>query len=120
MANILVVDDDDNMRRLIRTILERRGHQVSEARDGLEGLARVDETGPDLVVTDLVMPGIGGFALFAELRRRQSPPKVLMVSGKRFQPDGEWSALAAEGLVGFMDKPFTPAELAQSVHALVG
>jgi CheY-like chemotaxis protein len=120
VAKILVVDDDDNMRRLIRTILERRGHQVSEARDGLEGLARVEENHPDLVVTDVVMPGIGGLALLAELQRRQVPPKVLMVSGKRFQPADEWSAWAANGKVGFMAKPFTPAELAQSVHALVG
>ena len=120
MAKILVVDDDDNMRRLIRTILERRGHQVTEARDGLEGLARFDESRPDLVVSDVVMPGIGGFAFVAELHRRESPPKVLMVSGKQFRPNGEWSALAARGLVGFMEKPFTPAELVQSVHGLVG
>ena len=120
MAKILVVDDDDNMRRLIRTILERRGHQVTEARDGLEGLARFDESRPDLVVSDVVMPGIGGFAFVAELHRRESPPKVLMVSGKRFRPNGEWSALVAPGLVGFMEKPFTPAELVQRVHGLVG
>ena len=120
MAKILVVDDDDKMRRLIKTILERRGHQVSEARDGLEGLARFDQSRPDLVVTDMVMPGIGGLALVAELQRQPSPPKILMVSGKRFRPEDEWSALASRGLVGFVEKPFTPAELAHSVHALIG
>ena len=120
MAKILVVDDDDNMRGLIRTILERRGHEVSEARDGLEGLARCDEHHPDLVVTDVVMPGIGGMALLSELQRRQSPPKVLVVSGKRFQPDDQWSVMAASGRVGFMEKPFTPVQLAQSVHGLIG
>jgi CheY-like chemotaxis protein len=120
VARILVVDDDDNMRGLIRTILERRGHVVSEARNGLEGLARCDETRPDLIVTDVVMPGIGGLAMLSELQRRQSPPKVLMVSGKRFQAEDEWSVLAAGGMVGFMEKPFTPVQLAQSVHALIG
>lgn len=120
MANILVVDDDDNMRHLMKTILERQGHGVTIAKDGLEGLARVDEKSPDLVVTDIVMPGIGGLALFSELQRTPSPPKILIVSGKRFQPDGEWTALRARGLVAFVQKPFTPAELAQSVAVLLG
>jgi len=120
VANILVVDDDDNMRRLIKTILERRGHQVSEARDGLEGIARFEERLPDLVVTDMQMPGIGGLALISELQRRPSPPKVLVVSGKHFRPDGELSGLAARGLIAFVEKPFTPADLSQSVEALIG
>ena len=118
MANILVVDDDDNMRRLIRTILERRGHQVTEARDGLEGLARFDETRADLVITDLVMPGMGGLAFVAELQGRQSPPKVLVISGKSAEPDGALSEFANRGMIGFMGKPFTPVELSQSVEAL--
>ena len=120
MAKVLVVDDDDNMRRLIKTILERRGHEVSEARDGLQGLSRFDDLRPDLVVTDAVMPGMGGLALVAELHRREPPSKILMVSGKQFRPEEEWSALAADGLIGFLGKPFTPTEIAQSVHALIG
>ena len=120
MASILVVDDDDNMRRLIRAILERRGHEVGEARDGLEGLARFDEMLPDLVVTDVMMPGIGGMALIAELQRRQPSPKVLVISGKRLRAERDLTELAARGLVRSLDKPFTPAELAQSVQALLG
>jgi len=120
VANILIVDDDDNMRRLIKTILERRGHQVSEARDGLEGIARFEERLPDLVVTDMVMPGIGGLALLTELQRRSSPPKVLVVSGKQFRPEGDLSRLAARGLIGFVEKPFTPADLSRSVDTLIG
>ena len=120
MASVLVVDDDDNMRALIKTILERRGHQVSVARDGLEGLASFEAGGQDLVVTDLVMPGIGGLAFFAELQRRQSPPKVLIVSGNKVRPDGDMSLLQASGRLAFMQKPFTPMELAQSVQSLIG
>jgi CheY-like chemotaxis protein len=120
MASILVVDDDDNMRSLIKTILERRGHHVSVARNGIEGLARFEEGLQDLVVTDLVMPGIGGLALFAELQRRQSPPKVLIVSGNKVPLDADMSNLQARGLLAFVQKPFTPMELAQSVQSLIG
>jgi CheY-like chemotaxis protein len=120
VAKVLVVDDDDNMRRLIKTVLERRGHQVSEARDGLEGLASYDKDCPDLVVTDVVMPGMGGLALMAELHKRASPPKILIVSGKHFRLDGEGAALADRGLIRIMAKPFTPAEISGCVHALVG
>ncbi len=117
---ILVVDDDDNMRSLIKAILERRGHQVCVACDGLQGLATFEKRRHDLVVTDVVMPGIGGLALFAELQRHQSPPKVLIVSGKPLRPEGDMSALQAQGQLAFLQKPFTPAELATSVHALIG
>jgi len=120
MAKILVVDDDDNMRSLIKTILQRRGHEVSEACNGLEGLARFEHGLQDLVVTDIVMPGIGGLAFFAELQRRESPPKVLIVSGKELRPEGDLSALQAQGQLAFMQKPFTPTDLAQSVQSLLG
>ena len=119
MARILVIDDDDNMRSLIKTILERRGHDVNEARDGLEGLAKFEEGRQDLVVTDVVMPGIGGLALFAELQRRPSPPKVLIVSGRRFRPEDEMSALQGRGMLAFMAKPFTPVDLVRSVQSLL-
>jgi two-component system, NtrC family, response regulator AtoC len=120
VAKVLVVDDDDNMRALIRTILERRGHEVRVARDGMEGLATYEKDRQDLVVTDIVMPGIGGLAFFAELQRRPSPPKVLIVSGKQLRLDGEMSALQAQGRLAFMRKPFTPVDLAASVQALIG
>jgi CheY-like chemotaxis protein len=93
---------------------------VSDACNGLEGLARFEQGLQDLVVTDILMPGIGGLAFFAELQRRPSPPKVLIVSGKQLRPEGDLSALRARGLLAFMQKPFTPADLAQSVQSLLG
>ena len=120
MARVLVVDDDDNMRALIKTILQRRGHDVCVARDGLEGLAAFEKDRQDLVITDLVMPGIGGMAFFAELQRGSSPPKVLIVSGQQVRPDSEMVALQARGRLAIVQKPFTPIDLAASVQALIG
>jgi CheY-like chemotaxis protein len=120
VASILVVDDDDNMRSLIKAVLERRGHEVSVAQNGTEALARFEESLQDLVVTDLVMPGIGGLALCAELQRRPSPPKVLIVSGNKVRLDGDMAQLEASGRLAFMQKPFTPIDLARSVQTLIG
>lgn len=120
MAKVLVIDDDDTMRRLIRTVLERRGHEVSEARDGAEGLARFDELRPDLLVTDIVMPGTGGVELVTRLHQRQPPPRVLVVSGRQIEFDENLRAMADSGLVKFVRKPFLPAELAAAVQTLLG
>jgi DNA-binding response OmpR family regulator len=120
VANILVVDDDDTMRSLVKTVLERRGHDVSEARDGAEGLAKFDELLPDLLVTDVVMPRMGGIELIAELQRRRPEPRLLMLSGRHIELDGELCALAGRGLLKSIAKPFAPAELAEAVRALLG
>jgi CheY-like chemotaxis protein len=120
MPRILVVDDDDNMRRLIKTILARRGHHVVEAGSGAEGLVKFEEEQPDLVITDIVMPGGGGLDLLSELRRRDLPVKALIVSGKRVQLDAELLALARQGAIACIDKPFTPAALAEAVRSLIG
>ena len=93
---------------------------MSEASDGTEALARFDATSADVVVTDLVMPGTGGVALLHALRRKATPPKVLMVSGKEYPGDEDLDRLAAEGCIAFLGKPFTPDQLAEAVDALLG
>ena len=120
MADILIVDEDDHMRILIKMVLTRRGHRVSEAGDGTEALARFDATRADVVVTDLVMPGVGGIALLHALRQRPAPPKVLMVSGKQYPGGEDLVRMAAEGCVAFLAKPFTPTQLADAVDTLLG
>ena len=116
MADILIVDDDDHMRILIKMVLTRRGHRVSEASDGTEALTRFDAKSADVVVTDLVMPGTGGVALLHALRQKATPPKVLMVSGKEYPGDEDLTRLAAEGCIAFLGKPFTPNQLAERVR----
>ena len=68
MSKILVVDDEPDQRFLLRRIFERAGHEVSEARDGTAALAAVRESPPDLVVTDMMMPVMGGAELIRRLR----------------------------------------------------
>jgi DNA-binding response OmpR family regulator len=80
---VLVVDDDENARFLIGTVLQQAGYRVTPAADGEAGLALIREQSPDLVVLDVQLPGMDGYAVCRELRRepRGRDVLVLMMSG---------------------------------------
>jgi DNA-binding response OmpR family regulator len=119
MARVLVVDDECQMRELLRQALERHGHVVDEAGDGKEALQHFAEQRPDIVLTDLVMPGKEGIETIQALRR-QSPtmPIIAMSGGGRVGPD-EYLSLA--GLLGAnrtFAKPFRLEEILTAVREL--
>jgi len=88
MAYILIIDDDPSLRTTMRRILERGGHLVQEAENGLTGLAAVEADPPDLVVTDLFMPEKEGIETIVELRDRYPHIGVVAVSGALGGDDG--------------------------------
>ena len=80
---VLVVDDDADLRQRLRGMLEKEGLEVDEAGDGRAALTRLDEQWPALILLDLLMPGMDGFAFLAELRRRgkgRSVPVVVLTA----------------------------------------
>lgn len=115
-SQILVVDDDDDIRGLVRTLLERAGHDVSDASDGREGLRELYAGSPDLVILDVAMPGLDGWATLERIREVSDVP-VLMLTAR----DGELERV--RGLKGGADdyvvKPFGRQELVARVDALL-
>lgn len=117
---ILVVDDAAPLRKLTRKLLEESGYRVLDSGDPAEALRIAEEhPGPlPLVITDVVMPGMNGFALGARITARRAESKILLVSGyndesiTRLQNPGERCA--------FLEKPFTRAELLSKVRELLG
>ena len=113
--SILLVEDEDAVRELVRTVLEARGYTVVEARNGREGLGLCEarKGGIDLLVTDVVMPELGGREL-AEMAIKIRPGlKVLFMSGHT------QDVILKEGVqqgAAFLHKPFTPMKLAQKVR----
>ena len=82
MARILLIDDDDSVRTMLRLTLVHFGHTVIEARDGKEGLELFQNTDVDLLITDIVMPEKEGLEVLMELRKRKHPPvKIIAISG---------------------------------------
>ncbi len=107
--SVLVVDDETAIRRLVKAALEQAGLRVLEAGDGIEALHVLDTTNPDLVLTDIVMPGMDGIALALEVAHRSPDLPVVLMSG--FIPDPGPKAKAS----GFIRKPFLPAALVEAV-----
>ncbi|TIC86403.1 response regulator [Nocardioides sp. GY 10127] len=119
MANLLVVDDEVDIREVLTLMLSTAGHAVDTVADGGQALAALDARHYDLVLLDRTMPVLDGLAVLARLRSRAVPsPPVLMVSALTSRADR--AAAEAAGARGFLGKPFDRARLLQKVDDLLG
>ncbi|OQY25102.1 MAG: hypothetical protein B6I34_02850 [Anaerolineaceae bacterium 4572_32.1] len=119
MANILVIDDDSSTLRLIGYMLERGGFQVQMAGDGEDGLAIAFQHPPDLIVLDVMMPGMNGYEVCERLRsdpRTAHVPVIILTA--RSQRVDQRTALEA-GADLYMSKPVAPDELVEKVNNLL-
>ena len=117
MKKILVVDDNLMMRRLIRNVFRDDRLDITEARNGLEGLQLVKENSFDLVITDIVMPEMGGVALYETLRERWPGVKVLFITGHPVIEQDR--SLLESGNVHWLQKPFSVGEFGKAVLSLL-
>jgi DNA-binding response OmpR family regulator len=113
---VLVVDDEADIRELLRQLLERSGHLVREAADGLEGLRALHGWRPDLVVLDVSMPGLDGWTTLERIRELTDVP-VLMLSARGTEIDKVRGLKA--GADDYVTKPFGRQELLARVEALL-
>jgi CheY-like chemotaxis protein len=115
-AQILLVEDEEGVRKLARTILERKGYAVIEAASGEEALCLLEQHGGpiDLLVTDVVMPGIDGGGVAQAVTRRFPSAKVLYLSGYTSDAVVRYGILHHE--VAFLQKPFSATSLAAKVR----
>jgi len=116
---ILLVDDEDSLRKVLKDLLEREGYEVAEARDGVQALDQVDRVGPDVIVLDLNLPGLDGYGVLAQLRSRPAtadiPVVVLTAKG-----DEENEVRVFElGANDFLQKPFRARALAARLEAVL-
>lgn len=115
-ARILIVEDEPQLRSLLRLYLEREWYEVIEAGDGRAALASFEAAQPDLVVLDLMLPGLQGEAVMTALRAVSSVP-ILVASAKR--SDAERIAGLRLGADDYLGKPFNPHELLARVEAIL-
>jgi DNA-binding response OmpR family regulator len=119
MARVLVIDDESEMRLMLRTALERNGHTVDEAGDGCEALRHISENQPDLVITDLVMPVKEGIETIRDLRRRCPTIPIIAISGGgRVGPENYLMMAGLMGAARTFEKPFSLKEILTAVEEL--
>jgi excisionase family DNA binding protein len=114
---VLVVDDDARLREFVRVNLELEGYRVREAESSEQALAAIEDEAPELVLLDVVMPGVDGWHMLREMQERHGSIPVIMFSGKV----DERAVRHAEqrGASGFVGKPFDPQELLARAKQLV-
>ena len=116
MAKILVIDDEELMRELVKKMLMRDRHEVFTAQDGVDGVKQFHELNPDLVITDIIMPNKDGYEVIKELLATNAKlPIIAMSGGRRLVTDG-FDSIEKIGSKGILQKPFTQQQLREMIE----
>ena len=130
VAKILVIDDDPAVRMTIKLVLEREGHVVELATDGLAGMKAIKTGGIELLIVDIFMPGMDGIETIREVRKHQPALPALVISGTSLGGPGlpapglrapDFLAMAVKlGAVRSLQKPFKPRDIIAVVRECLG
>ena len=118
MSNLLVVDDDPDIRLLLRLELETEGHHVTEAADGAEALECMAAARPDLVLLDMMMPVLDGWGFLQSIDLATAPP-VLVITALASDGDRHVVEVIEHGATDVIPKPFDPGWLVRLVDAVL-
>jgi DNA-binding response OmpR family regulator len=111
---ILLIEDDREIATTLRTVLESAGYEVSYATNGKDGQRLIEEVKPALVITDMMMPQLGGFPVLEYLRQMPDPPRVIMITANE---GGRHKAYAEMlGVSDYLRKPFAMDVMLESVQ----
>lgn len=119
MARILIIEDNPANLELVRYLLEHAGHRVHGAVDGLDGIAAVAATTPDLVICDLQLPLLDGYGVLRELRARPEHKGLTVIALTAFSMPGDRKNVLQAGFDGYMSKPIEPETFVESIEAFL-
>jgi CheY-like chemotaxis protein len=120
MPRLLLIDDDDEMRSMLRRILQRAGYETLEAADGRAGLDLLRHNPVDLLITDIIMPDMEGIELILQLRQINPNLHIIAISGGgRLAPENYLELAKACGATNVLAKPFEIEQLLSSVKELL-
>lgn len=119
MAQVLIIDDSPTELYLLKNILEKNGHQVLDASNGEDGIAKAKETKPDLILMDVVMPNLNGFQATRKLSEDPETASipVIMVSTKSQETDRVWGI--RQGARDYLVKPVDESELMAKIQLVL-
>ncbi len=116
MARILIIDDESQIRSMLRLMLERVGFEVSEAADGMEGIRQYRDNPADLIITDLIMPNKDGIGMIIDLKKEFPQVKIIAMSGGGVnRPEGYLDGAKKLGAARTLTKPIDRDEMLTAV-----
>ena len=116
MKQILIIDDDPNVRSVIRRTMQRAGYSTEEASHGKEALRTIEEKQVDLAIVDIIMPEKGGIETLMEIKKKYPNIKTIIISGKvDTQADSFRTLVSQFGSTEILEKPFEMEELKEAV-----
>lgn len=118
---ILIVEDDDAVRQMLQTTLEVEGFNVKTARDGRNIMNVVQNFQPHLIISDVMMPGGGGYEVLRSLQAESASRKipVLVISGYKFDDSTKNMLKQEPNVIGFLEKPLRPTSFTIKVHDIL-
>ena len=119
MARIVFCEDEEQIRKLIEVAMRATAHRIEMTTNGREGLNAIERVTTDLIVTDLAMPDMNGFALADAVRARSSMRHIPIMFITASVQRGEVAEFASHGAAGYLAKPFSPQALREKIDALL-
>lgn len=118
---VLIVDDDDGQMDLLKYLVSKEGFRIAEAKSGVEALRKAKESSPDLILLDLMLPGMGGYEILRELQAAGMGDIPVFIATARNVDEKMLDTLTGEPNVkGFFQKPPKQAMFRDKIHALLG
>jgi two-component system, cell cycle response regulator DivK len=113
---ILVIEDTEDNRQIVRDLLESAGYALIEALDGLEGVAAAEREHPDLILMDIQLPGIDGYEATRRIRAVPALAAVPIIAVTSYALSGDEAKTRAAGCDGYVAKPFSPRQLLAKIR----
>ena len=113
---ILVIEDTEDNRQIVRDLLESAGYALIEALDGIEGVAAAEREHPDLILMDIQLPGIDGYEATRRIRAVPSLATVPIIAVTSYALSGDEAKTRAAGCDGYVAKPFSPRQLLAKIR----
>jgi CheY-like chemotaxis protein len=120
VARIVFCEDDEQIRKLIEVAMRSTAHSIEMTRNGRDGLAAIERLLPDLIVTDLAMPDMGGFALADAVHSRSDLRAIPIMFVTASVQRGDIEQFILHGAAGYLAKPFSPRALRERIDELIG
>ncbi len=111
---VLIIDDDREIASTIQSVLTHSGYRVFLANNGIEGQRQIEAVKPDMVITDMMMPRMGGFPVLEFLKTMTNPPKVIMVTANEGSRHKAYAEML--GVADYLRKPFPMEVLLEAVR----